>query len=420
GYTSFTFQVQDNGGTAHGGVDQDTTPRTMTVDVTAVNDAPVGADKALTITPGSTYTFNMADFGFSDHFDAPANVFWSVGIVAVDGVGTLSLAGVAVNAGDAVLASDIAAGKLLFTPAGGNGFSQASFTFRVMDDGGTALSGSDTDAVARRMSITVSVPTGPDLPGSANPGTGTGTGGSNSGPSAPTTPASPTVPPVDPKDDPVVEIEDPHDESGHGASPTAEEPALPPVHAGDAPGAGPDGVGAAGRGSAYSSSYGLGAPATGFAFGLGMGSFNMALSGGGNLFGTHVNLAGPSANQDLNLSFSAVGVNGSAYGPPTLAFTDTTEDRQVKVEKMVVQTSGAVLSIGAVWWAARMSGLLASLMISTPAWRSIDPLPVMGLGDGPDGDGDDEHGDDPDGMDARAAHLFGAGLNRNRELEGIG
>ncbi|NCA83152.1 MAG: hypothetical protein EOM72_10485 [Opitutae bacterium] len=33
-YASFTFQVQDNGGTADGGVDLDPTPKTMTLDVT--------------------------------------------------------------------------------------------------------------------------------------------------------------------------------------------------------------------------------------------------------------------------------------------------------------------------------------------------------------------------------------------------
>ncbi len=39
-YTSFTFQVQDDGGTAGGGVDKDPTPNTITFNVTAVNDAP--------------------------------------------------------------------------------------------------------------------------------------------------------------------------------------------------------------------------------------------------------------------------------------------------------------------------------------------------------------------------------------------
>ena len=44
-YTTFTFQVQDGGGTANGGVDLDPSANTMTVDVTSVNDAPAGANK---------------------------------------------------------------------------------------------------------------------------------------------------------------------------------------------------------------------------------------------------------------------------------------------------------------------------------------------------------------------------------------
>uniref|UniRef100_UPI0035644A97 DUF4347 domain-containing protein n=1 Tax=Novipirellula sp. TaxID=2795430 RepID=UPI0035644A97 len=40
-YAEFTFQVQDDGGTSGGGQDTDTTPNTMTINVTAVNDAPV-------------------------------------------------------------------------------------------------------------------------------------------------------------------------------------------------------------------------------------------------------------------------------------------------------------------------------------------------------------------------------------------
>src|SRR5205814_551636 len=40
GYASFTFQVQDDGGTANGGMDLDLTARTITIDVTPVDDAP--------------------------------------------------------------------------------------------------------------------------------------------------------------------------------------------------------------------------------------------------------------------------------------------------------------------------------------------------------------------------------------------
>ena len=57
-YASFTFQVKDDGGTDHGGVDLDATPNTMTINVTAVNDAPV-----TTTSPGSaTYTENNGQY----------------------------------------------------------------------------------------------------------------------------------------------------------------------------------------------------------------------------------------------------------------------------------------------------------------------------------------------------------------------
>ena len=43
-YASFTFQVQDDGGTANGGVDLDPTPNEMIIDVTPVDDVPVAQD----------------------------------------------------------------------------------------------------------------------------------------------------------------------------------------------------------------------------------------------------------------------------------------------------------------------------------------------------------------------------------------
>ena len=71
GYASFTFQVQDDGGTANGGVDLDPTPNTITINVTAVNDAPAGANKTVTTLEDTAYTFTAADFGFSDPNDSP-------------------------------------------------------------------------------------------------------------------------------------------------------------------------------------------------------------------------------------------------------------------------------------------------------------------------------------------------------------
>ena len=42
-----------------------------------------------------------------------------------------------------------------------------------------------------------------------------------------------------------------------------------------------------------------------------------------------------------------------------------------------VGVSGVALTVGVVWWATRVGGLVASMMVTLPAWRSIDPLPVL-------------------------------------------
>ena len=155
-YTSFTFQVQDNGGTANGGVDTDPNPKTMTIDVTEVNHAPLGTNNTVTTLEDKPYTFKTADFGFSDPHDTPANTLLAVEISTLPGVGTLTDSGVAVTAGQFVPVADISGGKLIFTPAANaNGASYASFTFQVQDNGGTANGGSDTDPTPKTMTIDV-------------------------------------------------------------------------------------------------------------------------------------------------------------------------------------------------------------------------------------------------------------------------
>src|SRR5213075_829347 len=157
GYATFTFQVQDNGGTANSGVDTDQSANTMTIDVTSVNDAPQGTNNTVTVLEDHVYTFSTADFGFSDPTDAPSpNSLQAVKITTLPGPGTLTDDSVAVTAGQFVSAADISGNKLKFTPAANaNGTGYASFTFQVQDDGGTANSGVDLDQSANTMTIDV-------------------------------------------------------------------------------------------------------------------------------------------------------------------------------------------------------------------------------------------------------------------------
>ena len=128
----------------------------MTVAVTPVNDAPKGTGKTVTMLEDGTYVFAVADFGFRDTSDTPANALLAVKIATQPAAGKLTNNGVAMKAGAFVSAADIAAGKLKFAPAAnGRGKPYASFTFQVRDSGGTANNGIDTDPVSATITIVV-------------------------------------------------------------------------------------------------------------------------------------------------------------------------------------------------------------------------------------------------------------------------
>ena len=155
-YANFTFQIQDNGGTANGGVDLDASPTTITIDVTAVNDAPAGADNTVTALEDAAYTFIAANFGFSDANDNPSDGLAGVRIATLPSAGTLVLSGVAVSAGQVVSAANIGTGDLqLLAAANASGVGYASFTFQVVDNGGTANGGINMDGSANTMSVDV-------------------------------------------------------------------------------------------------------------------------------------------------------------------------------------------------------------------------------------------------------------------------
>ena len=166
---SFTFQVQDDGGTANGGVDIDPTRNTITIDITPVNDAPASTDATVTVVEDTPRTFSAADFGFIDPNDAPANALANVIITTLPASGTLTLGGVAVTAGQAIAAADI--GSLIYTPAAdANGTGVDSFTFQVQDDGSTANGGQDTAPTPNTLTIDITpVNDAPTIAGPAEP-----------------------------------------------------------------------------------------------------------------------------------------------------------------------------------------------------------------------------------------------------------
>lgn len=110
-YASFTFQVQDNGGTANGGADLDPTPNTITFNVSAVNSAPVGlADttsvgEAGGVNNGTNPTPNVTGNVLTNDTDPDAGDTKTVTAVAGLNIGTVG-SSVAGRFGSVVLASD--------------------------------------------------------------------------------------------------------------------------------------------------------------------------------------------------------------------------------------------------------------------------------------------------------------------------
>ncbi len=146
GSASLTFQVVDDGGTANGGRDTDPTPNRISFRITAVNDAPAGADRTIALLEDGRHAFKAADFGFSDKADGDA--LSAIRIAGLPSSGTLTLSGKTVKAGQTIAATDIA--KLAYTPPA-NASGSASLTFQVVDDGGTANGGRNIDATPNRL-----------------------------------------------------------------------------------------------------------------------------------------------------------------------------------------------------------------------------------------------------------------------------
>ena len=131
---------------------------TTTLTLRPANDAPTGADGSVTATEDTPFVFSAGDFGFSD---TEGDGFSALEISTLpDGLGgVLNLAGSGpVTVGQQISISDLDAGNLSFSTTDANAFGLnfASFTFRVLDDGGTLNGGSNIDATPNTLTIHVS------------------------------------------------------------------------------------------------------------------------------------------------------------------------------------------------------------------------------------------------------------------------
>ncbi|MCW5590152.1 MAG: putative Ig domain-containing protein, partial [Legionellales bacterium] len=113
---------------------------TAAITVTAVNDAPLADNASFTINEDNTYTFNLADFNYSDIDGDP---FANIRITALPAAGTLYLNGVSISLNAVITAAEINANELVYIPAANaSGNNYAQFNFQVSD--GTTYSNAYT------------------------------------------------------------------------------------------------------------------------------------------------------------------------------------------------------------------------------------------------------------------------------------
>jgi VCBS repeat-containing protein len=175
GYANFKFAVQDNGGTANTGVDLDQSPNTITIDVSAVNDAPVNHVPFGTVAATENADFHITTISVSD-VDAISTDIETTALSTSHGDLTVSLAGGATIVGGSgtngshsftlsgTIAQLNAALADITYHADSNYLGPDTLTVLTDDDGntgtdpgltGTPASEADTDTVAIQVSAAV-------------------------------------------------------------------------------------------------------------------------------------------------------------------------------------------------------------------------------------------------------------------------
>jgi len=115
-FTSFTFQVQDDGGTANGGQDTDQSPNTITINISQINDAGTFGGNTSATTNEDTATAGTVTF--ADTADGYSSNNFVLAADAINGTATID-----------------SNGNWTYTPDA-NYHGSDSFTVQVTDDDG--------------------------------------------------------------------------------------------------------------------------------------------------------------------------------------------------------------------------------------------------------------------------------------------
>ena len=128
GTDTFTFKAND--GLA------DSVVAKVTVTIVAINDPPTASNGVKLLNESATHAFSVTDFGYYDVEEGAPN---KIKVIALPAAGQLSLNGQPVRVNDEVLAADITAGRLIYSPPQ-NLLESTSVTIQYQVNDGTAYS----------------------------------------------------------------------------------------------------------------------------------------------------------------------------------------------------------------------------------------------------------------------------------------
>ena len=156
---TFEFKVNDGGGT------EESDPATVTITITAVNDAPTGANQSVGTLEDTAITFAAADFS-TGYADVEGDAFAGIRISGSETAGDLEFQTLDVTVPQVVTAAQLLAGDLVFTPGfDAHGAGHATFTFEVWD--GTDFSAASYTMTVDVTSVNDKPTTLPSVPGPA-------------------------------------------------------------------------------------------------------------------------------------------------------------------------------------------------------------------------------------------------------------
>ena len=347
GPASVAITTEDLGQTGAGGPLQDAD--VVNVAVNAVNDAPVIGARAFAVSDGQTAAIGTANLSATDVDDVATSLVFTVGAATNGHFELASAPGVAITS---FTQAQILAGEIRFVHDRSNVAPNATV---YVNDAATGVG-------PYALNITFTASAGPTVTPSSGGGSGGGT---------PVVEPPPPLPPVT-----KTETGSPGERIGDTFFRT---PTTPPADGGDDGGA-----------------VEVAAPVLAAAPG---GTQVQKMLGAetiqpvGRPEGESVEVKPLSSEievEPVRAEMQVLPMRRDAFDNP-----DDEERQTIGVIMSSVKVTGLAFSVGAVWWAVRAAGLVASLLASSPAWRHVDPLPVLGRDDEEEeGEWDEETSDE--------------------------